>query len=135
METDARLAPPSAVLLLLLFLIGCHPLPEVPVRPPSGFLVAIQRGPLTTSFNETPTNGRLGTAKTFFLREPFLRTTWAFGDASIAAAMAEGRLRSVHYADFEMVSILGAAGVFETRVYGEPSLLRSGTPPTDPGPH
>lgn len=101
--------------------LGCQPLPEVPVRAPAGLLVAIQRGPLTTSFEATPTTGRIGTAKTFFLREPFLRTTWAFGDASIAAAMREGDLARIHFADYEMVSILGAAGIFEVRVYGEPS--------------
>lgn len=104
---------------LALISLACQPLPEVPVRAPAGWLVAIQRGPLTTTFEATPATGQLGTAKTFFLREPFLRTTWAFGDASIAAAMREGHLTRIYFADYEMVSILGAAGIFEVRVYGE----------------
>ncbi|MEQ8767781.1 MAG: TRL domain-containing protein [Planctomycetota bacterium] len=107
--------------IAVLMTAACESLPDLPVRAPTGALVAIQSGPLTTHFHETKVGGRAATAKTFFLREPLLRTTWAFGDASIEAAAKAGKLERIHYADYHMVSILGAAGIFEVRVFGEPA--------------
>ncbi|MEN8161342.1 MAG: TRL-like family protein [Myxococcota bacterium] len=79
------------------------------MAPPSGFLFSLQSAPLEANFEATPVGSKRGVAQIHFLREPFFTNlplvTW--GDGSIEAAAQEGGIQTVHYVDYEVLSVLG----------------------------
>lgn len=90
--------------------LGCASSPvTVPVAPPSGLLFSYQSAPLETNFEATPVGARKGEAQLHFLREPFFTNlplvTW--GDASLEEAAREGGIQTVHYVDYQVLSVLG----------------------------
>ena len=80
-----------------------------PVAPPSGALFTLQSAPLETNFDATPVGTKSGSSIVHFIHDPILTgmplVTW--GDGSLAEAAREGGLQSVHYADYEVLSVLG----------------------------
>ena len=109
-------------LLAAAVLLGCASSPVgVPVAPPSGLLFALQSAPLETNFEETRVGSRTGIAEVRFLREPFFTNlplvTW--GDASIEAAAREGGIQTIHYVDYELLSVLGIYVQLTVQVSGD----------------
>jgi hypothetical protein len=101
---------------------GCTLSPvAVPVAPPHGLLFSYQAAPLETDFEATPAAGKQGVAEVHFLREPFFTNlplvTW--GDASLEAAMREGGIQTIHYVDYEVLSVLGIYVQLTVEVSGE----------------
>jgi hypothetical protein len=118
-RAQARLA---AALLAAGVALGCAASPVgVPVAPPSGLLFSYQSAPLETNFEATPLGSRQGEAQVHFLREPFFTNlplvTW--GDASIEAAAQEGGIQTVHYVDYEVLSVLGIYVQLTVEVSGD----------------
>ncbi len=93
---------------------------RAPVEPPPGLLFTHYRAPLTADVAGVPTGGKTGTASTLYVRDPIITGMGiAWADASIEAAAAEGDITKIHYADYEVLSVLGVFGQFTVRVHGE----------------
>lgn len=109
----------SAPGLLLLACAGCTAW-QTPVKPPVGVLYTSYRAPLTADVRSVPVSARRGTASTLYVREPFVTGQgFAWEEAGIATAARQGGLTRVHYADYEMLIVLGVFGRFTVHVYGE----------------
>lgn len=100
--------------------IGCAPI-SVPLQPPSGFVFAHFTAPLDTRFEATPAGSKVGSAELRFLREPFFTNlpiiTW--GDASLESAVASAGIQKIHYADYELLNVLGIYVQFTVEVHGD----------------
>ena len=93
---------------------------RTPVKPPVGVLFTQYSAPMTTEPGGVPATGKVGTASTFYVRDPLITGfDVAWEDASIEAAAEEGGISQVYYADYEVLQVLGVFGEFRTRVYGE----------------
>ncbi len=115
MRTRFRLLGAAALLAVA---AGCA-LPRVPVAPPPALLFAQYKAPLTPDLHDTPVGSKRGIAKTFFVFEPFLGTMWAWEDASIKTAAANGRISKIYYADYEAFTVLNIFGRFTVVAYGD----------------
>jgi len=100
--------------------------PTAPVVPPPGFIFTDYSAPMDIDFSDggTPTRAvdtRLGTAESNFFYLPFTYglISFAWGDASIEAAGLDGKLEKIHYADYEVLNILGIYANFKTNAHGE----------------
>ncbi len=93
----------------------------VPVAPPGGFLFTLQSAPLETNFEETPVGAKSGIARIHFLQDPIFTglpiATWGEGDLETAARA--GGIQTVHYADYELMSVLGIYVQLTVRVSGD----------------
>ena len=92
---------------MLIFLVGCAS--SLPV----GALYTGVKLPVAASEN-VGNSPKVGTAKC----ESYLGMI-ATGDASIAAAQANGGINKVHHVDYEAKNILGIYGKYTVTVYGE----------------
>ena len=93
---------------------------RVPVQPPAGILFTQHRAPLSINSSGVPTGGKVGTASTMYVRDVIITGMGiAWDDASIEAAAREGGITKIHYADYEVLSVLGVFGQFTVRVHGE----------------
>jgi hypothetical protein len=116
MTATRRLLLPLATLLLC---SGCSTW-RAPVEPPRGALFTQYRAPLTADVSNVPVSGKTGVASTMYVRDIILtRQNIAWDDASIDKAARNGGLSKVHYADYEILEVLGIFGEFTVRVYGE----------------
>jgi len=102
-------------------LAGCTPLDwRAPVQPPRGALLTTYSAPITTKFAGTPVGGRTGEASTIYVRIPGSNLLqFAFGDASLETAARRAGISEVHYADYEVLELLGVFGEFKVKVHGE----------------
>lgn len=119
MATERRLAPAIAGLLLAL---GCASPVVAPVEPPSGALFAYYTAPLETNFEGTPTGSKVGYAQLHFLREPFSGyrvPIVTLADASVREAARNAFIDTVHYADYEVLNVLGIYVQVTVRVAGD----------------
>ncbi|HNT36759.1 MAG TPA: TRL domain-containing protein [bacterium] len=107
------------VILLLLVCQGCAVVRSAPVVPPQGVLFSRTRAPLSVDFSETPICEKKGSASTLYVHDILLTgLSFAWDDAGIAKAAANGGLREVEYADYEMLTILGVFGRFTVHAHG-----------------
>jgi len=102
------------VLFLMLALLtvavfaGCS---VVALGPVPGAITLDQKGPVAGG--SSPTWSKQGSAKA----EGILLFSW--GDASISAAAAAGKITRIHHVDSETMNVLGVYARYETIVYGE----------------
>jgi hypothetical protein len=92
------------------------------VQPPGGALFTWVKAPLETDFSATPVGTKIGTSETRYLYIPNgnnLPLSFAWGDAAVKAAAADGGITTVHYADYEYLNILGVYNQLTVRVYGD----------------
>lgn len=101
-----------------LIVTGCA-MVKAPVAPPAGMIFTNYSAPLSTNFQSTPKGSRVGTSEAMYFREPFLGTTWAWGDASIQTAARNAGLTQINYADYEFLQVLGIFSKFTVRVRGD----------------
>ncbi len=93
---------------------------SAPVQPPRGLLYTHYRAPLTAEIAGVPTGGKTGTASTLYVRDILVTGQGlAWDDASIEKAAREAGIKTVHYADYEILEVLGIFGEFTVRVHGE----------------
>lgn len=102
------------VLSIMVTVVGCAGLVNAPVNPPPGLLFCNYRAPLDTGLDQPD----LGSKKGESYCECYLGL-FTFGDASRRAAMENGGISKVTYADYEMQNILGVYSKFTTIVYGD----------------
>ena len=81
------------------------------VTPMDGSLYTDLKGPVAVG--DASTGSKEGSAKATSI------IGIATGDASIAAAMANGGITKIHHVDTHVKNILGIYAVYETVVYGE----------------
>lgn len=127
-----HLAAGGALALLVVLTSSCagvwgSSLPAAPVQPPPGFIFTNFQAPLDFEFTEkgvgTDTaNMRMGESEAQFIYVPFiapglLRFGW--GDASLDTAATNGRIDEIHYADYEVLSVLGIYTNTKIRAYGQ----------------
>ena len=93
---------------------------RAPIVPPAGLLFTNYRAPMTAEVSGAPVGTKVGTHSTGFFHD-FLLTggSFAWDDASIEKAAANGGLSKVYYADYEVLNILGVYAQFTVRAYGE----------------
>ena len=115
----------SVLCALSLGLTGCGGLADfrAPVVPPQGAIMTDVCAPLTADFDRTPVCAKEGTASTYFVRIPITLLshwlTFAWGDGDIKTAAANGGLKTIAYADYQSLVILGVYGRFTVKAYGE----------------
>ena len=99
---------------------GCAP-HRAPVVPPVGLIFTHYKAPLTTEFDRTKVCSKSGTAGTSLLDipNPWAPLDFAWKNAAIEKAAANGQITKVQYADYEVYSILGIYVRFKVTVYGE----------------
>ena len=86
------------------------------------FIYGSYKAPLTTDFRDTPARpARVGRAHTTYIMLPLIIVFLdiAFDDASVRKAASNGGIKTIHYADYEMTTVLGLFGSYETIVHGE----------------
>ena len=105
MRTSAGIL--AAVLLLTFLLSGCASVL------PSGVIYTEVKLPSAVG-NEGFTYSKTGVAKA-----TSILGLVATGDASIKAAMENGRITKVKYVDYDAKNILGLFGEYTTTVYGD----------------
>jgi len=102
-------------LMLALLAGGCAAY-RTPVMPPNGLLFSNVKAPTSTEFYQTtkvPT--KTGESSSYSVLGLF-----AFGDASIQAAAEKGQLSSIHFVDYDYLSVLfGVYTRFTTVANGE----------------
>jgi len=115
----------SLLVACCMAMFGCaisgqfHPaMIKAPVAPPGGLLFTRFSAPLSLKFHSTPVTARVATSSTIFIREPFLGTSWAWGDASVQSAARNGGMNTIEYADYDFTEVLGLVMVTTVRVYG-----------------
>ncbi len=107
-----------SLLFLSIVVGGCAGISPSVVQPPIGLIFTNYKAPLSTNLQATPAEGKVGTSGAFYFREPFLGTSYAWGDASIQAAAKNGNLTQIDYADYEFLQILGFFSKVTVRVHG-----------------
>lgn len=94
---------------------------KAPVIPPTGGIYTQVKAPLTIRAKSLPTGNKSGQSVSSYFCLPFfgpaLSISW--GDASLAKAKANGNIRSVDYADYEMFQVLGIYGQMKVNAYGK----------------
>ena len=90
------------------FLVGC----TYPVHTPiSNMLYSDYEGPLAATSN--PGWSKVGTAEVTSV------LGLGSGDASIKAAMENGKITKIHHVDYKSKNVLGVYSTFKIIVYGE----------------
>ena len=113
MRATRRLLP---ALLAVLLTTGCVQW-QAPVVPPPGLLFTQYRAPLTPEVSGVPVTTKVGIHNSRFFG--LSQYSFAWDDASIAAAAKQGGLSKVYYADYEVLNVLGIYAEFTVRAYGE----------------
>lgn len=121
MATEARAAAALAFGCLL-FALGCASPVSAPVEPPAGALFAYYSAPLETNFENTPVGSKTGIAQLHFFREPFSGyrvPIVTLAEASLKQAARDAFIDRVHYADYEVLNVLGIYVQVTVRVSGD----------------
>jgi hypothetical protein len=121
MATERRGA---AAALALLFAAGCASPVAAPVEPVYGGIFSWYSAPLETHFEATPLGSKVGKVEMRHFEFPYNTSggrlpvaTWA--SAAIAEAAAKGGIQKVHYADYEVLGVLGVYFQLTVRVSGD----------------
>jgi hypothetical protein len=92
---------------------------NAPVIPPQGWLYTDISAPLSTNFTDTPVCEKHGSASTVFLHIPLgAALQFAWDRADIETAAKAGGLKTVEYADYNRMQVLGIFGRFTVTAYG-----------------
>lgn len=107
-----------AVAVVVALCAGCAAW-KAPVVPPAGGIYTHYSAPLTLNDTPAPVCQKHGQSATsyFALFYPFYSGAW--GDAALQAAAKDGGITKIHYADYEVLSVLGVYAEFTVRAYGE----------------
>lgn len=101
----------AAVLLVLMFTIGCI---SAPIIPPMGMLYDNVSAPIDIDYDETIMSMKKGEATC-----TSIIGLVAFGDCSTKAAAQNGGLKKVNYADYTYKNYVGILQYFTVKVYGD----------------
>jgi hypothetical protein len=85
-----------------------------PVIPPTGQIFTDIKAPLDYNMNETKVGTRSGKSETMSILGLV-----ALGDGSVKAAADNGRISTIHSADYEYFNVIGIYQRYRTVVYGE----------------
>ncbi|OQA31048.1 MAG: hypothetical protein BWY57_02527 [Betaproteobacteria bacterium ADurb.Bin341] len=109
--------PCMAVTLLL---SGCASV-KAPFVPPSAGIVTTFSAPLQFNFGEdgAAVVAESGSASSMYFHDPILTgMSFAWDDCSIEEAARNGKIKTVHYADYKWFSVLGIVCKTTVTVYG-----------------
>ena len=120
MGTDGRRTAALA-LGCLLFGVACAAPIVAPVVPPFGGAFTMYSAPLETDFEATPIGSKVGTARMSHFTIPYTTripvATWA--EAGIREAAADAGIQTVHYADYQLLNVLGIYVQLTVKVSGD----------------
>jgi hypothetical protein len=90
-------------------------------QPPVGFVFGRHAAPLEVNFEATPHGSKVGSARTRCFSDPFFTglPIVAWGDASIQTAARNAGITTVHYADYEILNVLGIYRELTVRISGD----------------
>lgn len=116
--------PLSLLALVAVALLGAGCFTKAPIQPPKGILLTTYEAPLDFNFDSSEgvdlTKLRQGFSEANYFWEPFLGTSYGFGDAEIRKAAQQGQLTKVYFADYKMTNVLGFVYTnTKVTVYGE----------------
>ena len=92
---------------------------KAPVVPPRGGIYTHYSAPLTLNGTPAPVCQKHGQSSTRYVAYFNFLLSVAWADAALQAAAQDGGLTKVHYADYEVLSVLGVYAEFTVRAYGE----------------
>ncbi len=124
MGTDRRPGRAALALGCLPFAWGvaCASPVTVPVEPVHGGVFSYYSAPLQTDFDATPVGSKVGKSDLFFFQLPVNGSripVATFADASIAHAAERAGIQTIHYADYQVIDVLGIFVRLEVRVSGD----------------
>jgi hypothetical protein len=93
---------------------GCAGFVGAPLVPPPAFVFSDFKAPLDLDANQTNFGSKRGVSEIVNILGLV-----ATGDASIAAAAANGNVATVRHVDYEFFSVLGVYARYRTIVYGD----------------
>jgi len=108
-----RTAGMLAIGTVCVLLGGCGSY-RAPVVPPVALIYSNVKAPMDTDMDAQPLGAKTGRAST----EQIL-SLFAWGDASIQAAAANGNITKINHADYHYKNILGVYSKFTTVVTGD----------------
>lgn len=124
MATEHRGAAAALALGAVLCAAGCASPVAAPVEPVYGGIFSLYSAPLETHFEATPVGSKVGKVEMRHFEIPYNTSgsrlpvaTWA--SAAIAEAAAEGGIQKIHYADYEVLGVLGVYFQLTVRVSGD----------------
>jgi hypothetical protein len=102
---------------------GCAATPfRTPVKPPQGGLFNHYKAPLTTNFSGNPAGPGVRVASqshTSYFHDVFLTgLNFAWDQNAVRNIARDAGMSEVHYADYEVLNILGIYAKFTVHVYG-----------------
>lgn len=117
----------ASLALAAFFGTGCGAAYKSPVIPPQGLIYTQVKAPLDYDFNATTAKNeegrrlRKGRSHTKYIFVPLLIINFdvAWGDAALGEAAKDGNLSIIHYADYEMMHVLGLYAEYRVTAYGE----------------
>ena len=110
MSTRLRLVVAAVAVVSM---TGCG-LYVAPVIPAQAAIFSNTRAPLDIEYDETRLGSKVGRASTTSV------LGFAWGDASIATAAADGKITTIRHADYEYLNVFfGIFSSFTTVVYGD----------------
>ena len=112
-KTMTRVLCLALVAVLLVGAVGCG-LYSAPVVPPTGWAYSKIKAPLDADYGNTSLGSKTGVAE----MQNILGLI-STGDCSIQAAAAQGKLTTIHHADYEYFNVLGVIQKFTVIVYGD----------------
>ncbi len=107
--------------VLAVWLTGCVAY-RAPFMVPRGAIFSKTRAPLGLDFDHVPVAAASGSASLYYVDIPQGRgmANIAWDESAIARAAAAGNLRTVAYADYEYLQVLGVFCRMTVTAYGEP---------------
>ncbi len=120
MKTWYYLLSSAIVVIIFLFATGCA-VYKAPIVPPCGGIYTHFKAPCSTKYKGTTVEGKktYGDSVARYLREPFLQTSYGWGDASIQTIAERNGIKKIEYVDYEYLNVLGFYQQFKVIPHGE----------------
>jgi hypothetical protein len=110
-STMSKMCLSLTIVAASIVLTGCL---TAPVMPPPGFVYTSYKAPLDYDSQQSPIGSRVGTAET-----KSILGLVAWGDGSYRTAAENGKINTVHGADYEYFNVLGVYQKYTTILHGE----------------
>ena len=123
MATDRRRRAALALCgWLCALLAACASPVQAPVEPAHGGVFSSYLVPLGTNFDETPVGSKVGRTSLFYFQIPVNGSripVATFADSSIMQAANSAGIQTIHYADYQVIDVLGIFVRLTVRVSGD----------------
>jgi len=124
-----RIVSSALLFVAALALAGCNyacmaasQVSTAPVVPPRGFLISHFKAPLVLpgDVNLRESKGGYPDKRVIYVRIPFVSADFSVGHADIKNAVRQAGIKTLLYADYEYLSVLGYVKTVTVHAYGYP---------------